>query len=115
MRDFRKLDVWEKSHRLVLEIYKITQNFPATEQYGLTSQMRRSAASIPTNIAEGCGRDSDAELKRFLLIAMGSASKLEYQLLPSHELKFLNSTDHRCLNDQTTEVKRMAAPHSSKS
>jgi len=77
MKDFRKLTVWEKSHRLTLAIYRITESFPDTERYGLISQMRRASASIPTNIAEGSGRGSDAELARFLQIAMGSASELE--------------------------------------
>lgn len=81
VRDFRKLKVWEKGHALTLSIYTVSQNFPREELYGLTSQMRRAASSIPTNIAEGCGRNSDAELARFMQISMGSASELEYQLL----------------------------------
>lgn len=109
MKDFRKLGVWEKSHQLALEIYKITQKFPASEQYGLISQMRRAGVSIPTNIAEGCGRDSDAELKRFLFIALGSASELEYQLLLSHDLQFLDSPSYQHLTNQVTEIKRMLA------
>ena len=109
MKDFRRLTVWEKSHRLTLDVYRITKTFPVGEQYGLVSQMRRASASIPTNIAEGSGRGSDAELKRFLHIAMGSASELEYQLLLSHELNFIESTDYQQLQNQTTEVKRMLA------
>ena len=66
MKDFRKLDVWGKAHHLALEVYRATNGFPAQERYGLTSQMRRAATSIPTNIAEGCGRGGDAELGRFL-------------------------------------------------
>ncbi len=109
MKDFRKLTVWEKSHHLTLEIYQATQKFPADEKYGLISQIRRSCASIPTNIAEGCGRGSDADLRRFLHIAMGSASELEYQLLLSRELNFIEITDYQRLHNQTTEVKRMLA------
>jgi four helix bundle protein len=81
MQDFRKLKVWEKSHNLTLEIYKSTESFPGSEIYGLTSQTRRSCSSIPANISEGCGRKSAAEFARFLQIAMGSASELEYHLL----------------------------------
>jgi len=109
VKDFKRLLVWEKSHHLTLEIYRVTKRFPADEKYGFISQMRRSSASVPTNIAEGSGRGSDAELKRFLQIAMGSASELEYQLLLSHELEFIENIDYRRLNEQTTEVKRMLA------
>ena len=77
MKDFKELKVWQKAHALTLAMYKETRRFPRDEQYGLTSQMRRSAASIPANIAEGCGRDGDAELARFLRIAMGSTSELD--------------------------------------
>jgi four helix bundle protein len=89
MRDFRELKVWHKSHQLTLDIYTATRGFPREEVYGLTSQFRRSSASIPANIAEGCGRTGDAELARFMLIAMGSASELEYHLLLAHDLGFL--------------------------
>ena len=85
MRDFRELKVWEKSHQLALEVYSATTKFPKEELYGLTSQVRRSAVSIPANISEGCGRDSPAELLRFCRIAMGSASELEYELLLAHD------------------------------
>ena len=76
MKDFRTLKVWEKAHMLTLAIYKATGGFPKQEIYGMTSQIQRAAVSIPTNIAEGCGKDSDAELKRYFLIAMGSSSEL---------------------------------------
>lgn len=78
MRDFRKYKVWELGHQLTLDIYRKTKNFPMEEIYGLTSQMRRASSSIPANIAEGCGRQSDAELRRILTISQGSASELEY-------------------------------------
>jgi len=77
MKDFKKLKVWEKSHQLTLGVYKATRSFPKEELYGLTIQTRRASVSIPANIAEGCGRGSDAELARFFQIAMGSASELE--------------------------------------
>ena len=71
MQDFKQLQVWQKAHQLVLDVYQVTQQFPASEQYGLTGQTRRAAASIPTNIAEGCGRDTSVDFRRFLHIAMG--------------------------------------------
>ncbi len=107
MRDFRELKVWEKGHLLTLAVYKATARFPHDELYGLTSQIRRSCASIPANIAEGRGRDGDAELARFLRIAAGSASELEYHLLLAHELDMLNSLEYKRLTKEVTEVKRM--------
>jgi four helix bundle protein len=107
VRDFRELKVWDKGHRLTLAIYKSTARFPREELYGLTSQMRRSCASIPANIAEDCGRDGDAELARFLRIALGSASELEYHLLLAHDLGLLYTPDHERLTKEVTEVKRM--------
>jgi len=107
MRDFRELKVWEKSHRLTLAVYKATATFPRDELYGLTSQIRRSCFSIPANIAEGCGRHGDAELARFLQIALGSASELEYHLLLAHDLRLLNDLDYEKLMGEVTEVKRM--------
>ena len=107
MRDFRDIKAWSKSHRLVLEIYEASRKFPNDERYGLTSQMRRAAASIPTNIAEGCGRGSEADFARFLQIAAGSASELEYHLLLACDLKLLNNKTHEKLNRDVTEVKRM--------
>jgi len=107
MKDFRQLKVWQKSHELVLELYQITASFPRSEAYGLTPQIRRAAVSIPSNIAEGCGRYGDAELARFCHIASGSASELEYQLLLAHDLKFMPPDDYEKLMQQTIEIKRM--------
>jgi len=107
VRDFKTLFVWQKAHQLTLDIYEITKTFPKDELYGLISQMRRSSASIPTNIAEGCGRNSDAELARFSIIAMGSASELEYQLLLAHDLQYLRSDEFEKLNSVLVEVKKM--------
>lgn len=109
MKDFRQLKVWERSHQLALAIYKETKKFPKEELYGLTSQIRRASMSIPTNIAEGCGRNTDAEFARFLQIAMGSASETEYQLLLSRDLGFLTKQQYEPLNTDITEVKRMLA------
>lgn len=107
MRDFRELKVWEKSHQLTLAVYKTTTDFPREEVYGLTSQIRRACASIPTNIAEGCGRNSVIDFARFLHIAMGSASELEYQLLLAHDLGYLNHAVYTHLAADLTEIKRM--------
>ena len=109
MKDFRDLTVWEKSHELTLLIYTATAAYPDNERYGLTSQTRRAASSIPANIAEGCGRGSDAEFGRFLQYAMGSASELEYHLLLARDLGFVNDADHQNLSSSVVEVKRMLA------
>lgn len=109
MQDFRNLKVWEKAHALALEVYQKTKDFPGEERYGLTSQMRRCAMSVPTNIAEGCGRGSDSEMARFLQIAMGSACELEYTLLLAKDLGMLNGPGHEALAPKLAEVKRMLA------
>ena len=98
MQDFHKLKVWEKAHAVALEIYTVTKQFPKEENYGLTSQLRRSAASIPTNIAEGCGRGTQKELAQFLQIAMGSACEVEYLLLLSHELEYIAESEFENLS-----------------
>ena len=107
MKDFRSLKVWEKAHELALKIYQITELFPKQEIYGVTSQIRRAAVSIPTNIAEGCGKDTDPELKRFLLIAMGSSSELEYLLLLVHDLKYIEEENYQSLQEQLIEIRKM--------
>ena len=107
MRDFRKLQVWNRSHDLTLRVYELTSRFPREEIYGLTSQIRRASASIPTNIAEGCGRDSSAELARFLQIAMGSASETEYLILLVHDLKYLSDDQYVELTDTIVSLKKM--------
>jgi four helix bundle protein len=109
LQDFRKLKVWDKAHALALAIYDSTSSFPSREQFGLTSQIRRAAGSIPANIAEGCGRTGDRELSRFAQIAMGSASELEYHLLLARDLTFLAPTAYDLLIQQLLEVKRMLA------
>ncbi|MFO0914160.1 MAG: four helix bundle protein [Pirellulales bacterium] len=109
MKSFRDLQVWEKAHHLTLAIYKATRKFPREELYGMTSQIRRASCSIPANIAEGCGRISDNELRRFMEIAMGSASELEYHLTLAHDLEMLAPEIYNELNIKTCEVKRMLA------
>jgi four helix bundle protein len=107
VKDFRQLKVWEKAHQLPLEIYRITVNFPRVETYGLTSQIRRAGASIGANLAEGYGREGDAELGRFCGMARGSASELEYHRLLAKDLGLLEAAGHHRLAGQTTEIKRM--------
>jgi len=109
MKDFRQLKVWERSHQLALTIYKATKEFPKEELYGLTSQIRRSSMSIPTNIAEGCGRFTDPDFARFVQIAMGSASETEYQLILARDLEFLPNDSYEKLQNDVEEVKRMLA------
>lgn len=109
MGDYRKLKVWERSHRLTLGVYRVTASFPQSELYGLTNQIRRSTYSIPSNIAGGCGRNGDAELARFLDIAMGSANELDYHLLRAHDLGLLVPTDHQRLAHEIGEVNNMLA------
>ena len=91
MKDFKELRVWQRAHQITLEIYAATRQFPPDERFGLTSQLRRSAASIGANVAEGCGRRSDGELTRFLQIARGSASELEYHLILARDLQMLSA------------------------
>jgi four helix bundle protein len=107
MQDFKNLDVWKKAHQLTMAVYKASVVFPQDELYGLTSQIRRAASSIPANIAEGCGRKGNAELSRYLQIAFGSASELEYHLILSHDLELLSDSMYQDLNDQVDEVKKM--------
>ena len=97
MSDYKKLKVWQESHNFTIDIYNITKNFPNNENYGLTSQIRRSTSSIPTNIAEGCGQLNNGNLVRFLGIAQGSAFETEYQLLLAKDLGYINETEYNNL------------------
>ena len=107
MRNYRSLDVWHRSHALVLAIYEHTRAFPEEERFGLTSQLRRSATSVPSNIAEGCGRSTPGDYARFLDVATGSTSEVEYQLFLAMELGLLDPRAHRSLGDQAQTVRRM--------
>ena len=109
MVDYRKYKVWQKSHQLVLDVYAITSNFPKEEQFNLVSQINRAAVSIPTNIAEGCGRETQKELIRFLYISSGSAHELEYLLFLSIELKIKAMENTIKILADIDEVKRMLA------
>lgn len=107
MKDFRDLKVWEKAHAITLEIYRVTNSFPREELYGLTSQIRRCSASIAANIAEGCGRRGNGEFHRFLQVASGSASELDYHLLLARDLSFLGNDQYGSIAKQLGELRRM--------
>lgn len=109
MRDFRTLLVWEKSHKFTLALYSITKTFPKEELFGLTSQIRRAGASIPANIAEGCGKGSDADFCRYLQIAFGSACEVEYHLILANDLGYLVPDQHAEMTSQLITVKKMLA------
>lgn len=91
MRDYKKYTVWQDGHQLTMMIYKLTKQFPKEELFGITSQLRRATTSIPTNIAEGCGRESDADFRRFLVMAHGSATEVEYLIFLSFELEYVSN------------------------
>ena len=109
MKDFRKLKVWEKSHALAIEVYRATAGFPKGEVFGLTAQMRRACVSIPSNLAEGCGRRTDAELARLATFCLGAASELEYQFLLARDLGYLEEQEAVALAGAVVEVKRMTS------
>ena len=108
MRDFRSLEIWKRGHALTLDIYKVSGTcFPKDELYGLTSQIRRASASIPTNIAEGCGRRTQAEFNQFLQIAIGSATEVEYQLQLAHDLNYIDSSCYEELSSKIVATRKM--------
>lgn len=107
IKTFRDLRVWEKAHKLVLEIYKVTKSFPVEEKYGLVSQLRRSSASIPTNIAEGFKRKSKKDYAHFINIADGSLEETKYLLILTHDLGFLKLEDFDRLNQMSDEIGKM--------
>jgi four helix bundle protein len=109
VQDFRKLKVWEKAHTLTLDVYKASRSFPREEIYGLTSQIRRASVSIGANIAEGTCRRGDVDFARFLQMAAGSASEVEYHLLLARDLNLLEASDYQRLSEKAVEVKRMLA------
>lgn len=109
MIDYKKYIVWQKSHQLVLDIYSVTSTFPKSEQFNLISQINRACLSIPTNIAEGCGRETQKELIRFLYISSGSAHELEYLFLVSKDLRFIDENLYNKLYSDINEIKKMLA------
>ena len=106
MRDFKKYEVWKIGHEFVMEVYSLTHNFPKGEQYGITSQIRQASVSIPTNIAEGCGRKTDPEFARFIHISLGSAHEVEYLLMLSRDLTYLQEADYLLLDQKINMIKR---------
>ena len=106
MRDFKKYDIWKLSHQLTLDIYEISNLFPKEEIYNLTSQIRRATLSVPTNISEGCGRNSDKEFNQYLNIALGSLSEVEYLVLISKDLKYIEPKEFDKLDAQINLIKR---------
>lgn len=109
MQDFRNLEVWNKAHLHTLEIYRCTKQFPDDERFGLTSQLRRASASIGANLAEGCGRGSDADFARHVQIAMGSASEVEYHILLAKDLGYVRDDMYARLQEEISRLKRMLA------
>ena len=107
MRNYRDLQVWSKAYALTLELYRVSRAFPKEELYGLTSQIRRAALSIGANLAEGCGRRTNAEMARFVRIALGSASELDHHLLLCRDLSFLENEKYRSLARELTEIRKM--------
>src|SRR3954464_4539247 len=107
MRNFKELRVWDEAHKLTLMLYEDTEEFPRKEMFGLTSQIRRAASSIGANLAEGCGRQSEGELARYVQIALGSASELEYHLLLSRDLAFLRKSSYEKAQTRLTSVRKM--------
>jgi four helix bundle protein len=107
MRDFKKLIVWERSHNFVLTLYRLTRLFPKEELYGITSQLRRAVISIPANIAEGSGKQTEKEFARYLSIAAGSASETEYLLILSKDLQFIEESASNDLIIEINEIKKM--------
>ena len=107
MRDFRKLIVWQKGHRLALAVYAAVRRFPPRQHSGLAHQLTRAAASIPANVAEGCGKSTDGELARFSDIALGSAKELENHLILARDLEVLDPAVFDALEAQLNEVRRM--------
>jgi four helix bundle protein len=107
LRNFKDLTVWEKAHELVLDVYRCSSRFPTDERFGLTAQLRKAAASVASNISEGCGRGTDRDFSRFLSIAAGSASEVEYQILLARDLGYLPDADYDRLNESVNEVKRI--------
>jgi len=107
MKNFRDLKVWETAHLLTLDSYRVTNAFPRQELFGLTSQIRRAVASIAANIAEGCGKRGNGDFQRYLNIAAGSASELEYHFLLAHDLDLLETATYDRLDAAVVEVKRM--------
>jgi four helix bundle protein len=107
MRNYRDLEVWTLTHKLTLELYQASRKFPKEEMFGLTSQLRRAAISIGANLAEGCGRRTTAEFARFVRIAMGSASELDYHLLLCRDFEFVTNEFYDRASKELVRVRKM--------
>ena len=107
MQDYHKLKVWEKAHLLAMDVYRLSEGFPRRDGVALTTQLRRAALSIPTNIAEGAGKSGTNDFRRFLDIALGSASETHYQLLVARDLNLIENEVYDDLSTRVTEVRRM--------
>jgi four helix bundle protein len=107
MQNYKELKVWEKAHSFTLKVYEASQSFPKDELYSLTNQLRRAASSIPANIAEGCGKNSQSDFAHFLNIALGSANEAEYFLILSTDLNYLKVADFSKLYETINEIKAM--------
>ncbi len=107
MKTHKDLDVWKFSIELVVKVYELTGAFPKEEKYGIIQQMRRSAVSVPSNIAEGAGRTSTKEFANFISISLGSLSELETQLIISQKLSFLNPTSFKNIINDLTQIRKM--------
>ncbi len=107
MRNYKKFEIWRRSHALVLSVYRVASEFPSGERYGIVSQMRRAAVSVPTNIAEGSGRPSTADFARFLGIALGSLSEVDYYVVMVEDLGYIDDATARDLDTQIADLRRM--------
>ncbi len=107
MRDYNKYEIWKKSHKLTLQVYTITKSFPKEEMYGIVSQLRRASLSIPTNIVEGSGRNSQKEFAYFINIASGSAAETEYLIRFSFDLEYIPEDKFKELNDEIISIRKM--------
>lgn len=111
MRSFQNLDIWKRSHALAIEIYKVTRTFPSNEAFGQVSQIRRAVVSIPTNIAEGCGRRTNSEFANFLNIASGSASEVEYEIILAKETNYINEQQYKYLINEIRQIRSMISAY----
>jgi four helix bundle protein len=107
MRNYRRFEIWQIGHELVLQIYDLTQSFPSEERYGLTSQIRRAMVSVPANITEGSGRPTPGDFARFLGISLGSLSEVDYYAVLAEDLGYLDTRDAHALSTRVAELRRM--------
>ncbi|MCB0501295.1 MAG: four helix bundle protein [Bacteroidetes bacterium] len=106
MRDFKAIGFWEDAHQLAIEIYNLTKTFPKSEVYGITSQLRRASLSVPTNIAEGCGRESINELKRYMVVSNGSITEVQYLLMFCYDIDLIQKKRYEALNEKVISIKK---------